>query len=69
MHRSELETTVRCALCGTLTFGEQDRAYVIDLDDALCFTCAAKLGGVYDEEQARWVEAPTIPENVVAPPA
>jgi len=69
MHRSELESNVRCAVCGTFTFGEQDRAYVIDVDDAVCYACAAELGGVYDEEQARWVEPPKLPDNILQPPA
>ena len=69
MHRSELESTVRCAVCGALTYGEQDRSYVFDLDDALCYSCAAQLGGVYSEEEGRWVEAPEVPPQAVQPPS
>jgi hypothetical protein len=69
MHRTELEESVRCVVCGTLTFGERDRAYVFGEDDAVCFDCAGQLGGEYDAAQERWTTPPELPENVPPPPA
>jgi hypothetical protein len=54
------DTLETCAVCGAATDPAVDRAYVVDETLVLCLACASERGGVYDEEEDRWREAPRI---------
>jgi hypothetical protein len=60
MHRSEANELERCAECGAELSVPRDRGYALDADRALCFACAVKRGGAYDEQRDLWVEAPDL---------
>jgi hypothetical protein len=50
-----------CADCGQLIpFGSGVRAYPFGLDQALCWDCAIRRGGGYDELEDRWVRPPHL---------
>lgn len=57
MHRSETRELSDCADCGAETLPARDRAYASG-EIVLCWACALRRGGSYDEEQDRWVVPP-----------
>jgi putative phosphoribosyl transferase len=59
------EDLVRCVDCGVLLSPATDRAYAISAEDFLCFSCAERRGGEYDEDEDRWVTAPELAEEPV----
>jgi len=60
MHRSESEDLANCAACGCEIAAGRDRAYEIGGNGVLCFSCALRRGGSYDEREDRWRTAPDI---------
>ena len=60
MHRSEAQDLVSCSQCGAEVSLGADRVYAITEDAALCFGCAIKRGGVYDEAHDSWTRAPDL---------
>ncbi len=60
MHRSEARDLTRCAECGAEIFLEVDRTYPLTPEAALCFDCATRRGGAYDELDDRWVRPPEV---------
>jgi hypothetical protein len=60
MHRSEQRELEFCSECGAEVHVSRDRAYAVDADRVLCFACATKRGGAYDEHRDLWVEAPDL---------
>lgn len=60
MHRSEASELAVCIECGGEIWPERDRAYLITDDDVLCFGCALKRGGAYDERKDRWTAPPDL---------
>ena len=60
MHRSEATELDFCAECGAELHVSRDRAYALDAERLLCFACATRRGGSYDEERDLWVEAPSL---------
>lgn len=60
MHSSDAPEHQPCAVCtGDLVPGI-DRTYDIDGAQCLCFECATRLGGRWDEASARWLRAPDL---------
>jgi len=57
MHRSETEY-LACAECGAEISVGRDRSYQVGVDTVLCFGCALRRGGSYDEQQDRWRNPP-----------
>ena len=58
MHRSETLELRPCALCGAEISPARDRGYCFATEAFLCFDCAIRRGGRWDEAQDRWdVEA------------
>jgi hypothetical protein len=57
MHRSETRELKICADCGAETYPGRERAYAFGAA-VLCWACALRRGGTYDEVHDRWVEAP-----------
>jgi len=60
MHRSESENLTSCAVCGAEISVGRDRAYAISGTAALCFACAMRRGGSYDEREDRWRTPPDL---------
>lgn len=58
MHRSETSELTTCADCGAEMTPGRERAYSFGEGSALCWACAVRRGGTYDEEHDRWVEPP-----------
>lgn len=56
MHRSESEELASCAVCGAEISVQSDRSYVAGPRTILCYACAARRGGVYDEGRDQWIE-------------
>lgn len=59
MHESEIERYGVCAACGA-EISTTDRVYAFGVDDLLCFECALKRHGVFDETHDRWTTAPDV---------
>ena len=55
MHRSETGDLSRCADCGSEMTPARDRAYAFGSEAFLCYSCAVRRGGVYDEAHDRWL--------------
>ncbi len=62
MHRSENRTLVDCADCRA-TIAPSDRVFAISDETFLCFECAVKRGGVYDEPHDRWLVEPNVADE------
>lgn len=58
MHRSETRELGVCVECGAEIAPARERSYVYGPDACLCFSCAVRRGGSYDETHDRWVTAP-----------
>jgi len=65
MHRSESRELVSCLLCGAEIVPERDRTFAVSRDGFLCFACAVRRGGSWDEQHDRWT---TEPETGDLPP-
>ncbi|HVP27596.1 MAG TPA: hypothetical protein VMW35_00370 [Myxococcota bacterium] len=60
MHRSEVRESVCCAACGASIFIGEAREYAYGADSALCFDCAKRRGGTWDEHLGRWAVPPEV---------
>lgn len=49
-----------CLGCGADIYGDDDRSFAFGPDAYLCFQCAVDRGGVYDEEEDRWLAEPNV---------
>ncbi len=49
-----------CIECGAEIEPDIDRSFACAPDELLCFACAERRGGVYDERQDRWVLPPDV---------
>ena len=58
MHRSETRDLTCCADCGTDLDPGRERACGFGTEAFLCYACAVRRGGRYDEVHDRWMEAP-----------
>lgn len=58
MHRSEAVEYEVCASCGT-EVRSAERAFAFE-ESVLCYECAVKRGGAYDETHDRWEVAPSL---------
>jgi len=57
------EELTNCADCGAEISPATDRAFAVNDDVYICFECALKRGGVFDEKTDRWTSAPNV-ENI-----
>jgi hypothetical protein len=60
MHRSETRVQADCSECGASIATGRSREFEFGESLILCFDCAIRRGGHYDETLDRWSEAPTI---------
>jgi hypothetical protein len=60
MHRSETTEFVSCSDCGADVSSGLDREFEFGESQVLCFDCALRRGGSYDESRDRWSVVPTI---------
>ncbi len=68
MRRSEDRELTACSECGADVHVARDRAYALDVDRVLCFACATRRGGSYDERRDLWVEPPDLGGLASDPP-
>jgi hypothetical protein len=54
MHRSDTLESKSCAECGAVFYPSRDRGFAFGSDAALCFDCAVRRGGRWDELHDRW---------------
>ncbi len=54
MHRSEVRELRACADCGAEISPARDRGYGLGGEAFLCFDCAIRRGGRWDEAHDRW---------------
>lgn len=59
MHRSETRRFGICADCGAEIAPGLERSHAFGAEGLLCWSCAARRGGSYDEARDQWVEAPS----------
>jgi hypothetical protein len=67
MHRSESREIVSCEGCGAEIAPATDRAFAVGEQAFLCFRCAVRRGGSWDEVHDRWAVAPDTSD--LPPPA
>lgn len=60
MHRSESSQIATCVECGAEIAPSTERGFALTSDSFLCFACAVRRGGRYDERLDRWEEAPGV---------
>jgi hypothetical protein len=60
MHRDEADRLVTCLDCGAEFASGTDRDFEFGVAGVLCWECAERRGGSYDESQSRWTEAPDV---------
>ncbi len=60
MHRSESSGLVSCVECGVQLRSGRDREFEFGSRAVLCFDCALRRGGRFDENLDRWSAEPRI---------
>ena len=60
MHRSEEGNLARCADCDAEIDPGHERGFGLGGGGALCYECAVRRGGRYDEVHDRWAEEPRL---------
>jgi len=60
VHRSEESDITLCADCGAEIAPEAERGFGLGGATALCFECAVRRGGRWDEAHDRWVTEPSL---------
>ncbi|MEB2344580.1 MAG: hypothetical protein OZ948_07570 [Deltaproteobacteria bacterium] len=60
MRSSESRELTRCVLCGAEIAPGRDRTFAISPEQFLCFACAVRRGGSWDERRDRWTEEPEL---------
>jgi hypothetical protein len=60
MRRSETAGQADCSECGASVSSGRSREFEFGESLVLCFDCAVRRGGRYDEALDRWSEAPAI---------
>jgi len=60
MNFDDEEVPVTCLDCGAELTPESDRDFEFGASGALCWACAERRGGRYDERRSRWIEAPDV---------
>lgn len=70
MHEEESLSLDRCTECDAVVDRDVDRAFAFGEDGLLCWQCAERRGGVYDEPDDHWVTLPDLSglESRVTPP-
>lgn len=60
MHESEGDLLVQCADCGIEIRPSLERGFVGESDAVLCYDCAERRGGTWDEERGIWSGSPDL---------
>ena len=60
MDETELEEVARCADCGSEITAGIDRGFSSGTDLVLCYDCAERRGGAWDEARGVWTRAPDL---------
>jgi hypothetical protein len=60
MHESEMNSLAHCADCGCEMAPEIERGFTAGPDTVLCYECAEKRGGTWDEGRGQWKAAPDL---------
>lgn len=59
----ETEDLVECIDCGAEVPAGAGRTFAVTAETFLCFECAVKRGGVYDEPKDRWTKEPDVADE------
>ncbi len=62
MHSQEWNELLECCDCAATIEPGTARAFALD-GEVLCFECAIRRGGVYDEPHDRWLVAPKLEDE------
>lgn len=49
-----------CTLCGESVKPATERAFAFGDEDVLCYACAVRRGGRYDDAEDRWTVPPKV---------
>ena len=60
MHEQEAEALDRCDECGALVDVSVGRSFAFGEDGLICWQCAERRGGEFDESEDRWVTVPDL---------
>lgn len=60
MHGKESRELERCLECGATVAPATDRAFAISDEAVLCFACAERRGGRFDEARDGWIVPPDL---------
>jgi hypothetical protein len=60
MKLNELQDEDLCVECGASLSVEIDRAFACGPDTFLCYACAERRGGIFDEDEDRWTLPPDV---------
>lgn len=60
MHQTEANQLDRCADCGAEIVPGRERSFTLNADSDVCFACAVRRGGRYDERLDRWDPPPDV---------
>lgn len=60
MDEMETDQLARCADCGTEITVGIDRGFSSGADLVLCYDCAERRGGTWNEERGTWTSAPDL---------
>lgn len=60
MNESEWDESIACCDCGEPIFPDIDRAFACNDDAYLCFACAERRGGAFDDEIDQWLVPPDV---------
>jgi hypothetical protein len=63
MEEEEWLETVACVDCGEPVCPGADRAFAVSGELFLCFGCAERRGGVFDEDEDRWTVPPQVTDE------
>jgi hypothetical protein len=56
----EQEDVAVCGDCGATIWADSDRSFMSGPDTYVCFECAERRGGVYDEDEDHWTVPPDV---------
>jgi hypothetical protein len=60
MHRDEADQLTHCMDCGSELAPGNDRDFQFGSQGTLCWACAERRGGRYDERRSLWIREPDV---------
>lgn len=60
MEPEDLEEQAACTDCGSIIAASTGRGFAFGNEGLLCWACASRRGGSYDESEDRWTVPPDV---------